>query len=36
VDLDERKIDLELAQPAKGGARRGASKRGRGRRSKRR
>ena len=31
VNLDERKIDLELAEPGKGGARRG-----RGRRSKRR
>lgn len=36
VNLDERKIDLELAQPGKGGARRGVAKRGRGRRSQRR
>jgi ribonuclease R len=36
VNLDERKIDLELAQPGKGGAKRIGAKRGRGRRSQRR
>lgn len=36
VDLDERKIDLELVDSPKGGAKRRAAKRGRPRRSKRR
>jgi ribonuclease R len=36
VDLDERKIDLELVDSPKGGTKRRAAKRGRPRRSKRR